>query len=121
MSLKTFFANTIETRELHRDPQLRTNYYRNNFTQVLEALKTIAAEDHMEIKNIDKVHKEIYMLGSGYDIIVILSEITPVEIGIDFKVNWFTGFGYNRPKKKVLFYYAKLKELLRFKGVSLHP
>jgi len=121
MSLKTFFANTVETRELHRDPQLRTNYYRNNFTQVVDALKMLAEEDHLEVKNIDKVHKEIYMLGSGYDIIVTLSEITPVEIGIDFKVNWYSGFGYNKPKKKVLYYYKKLKELLRFKGVSLHP
>lgn len=121
MSFKTFFANTCETRELHRDPELRTNYYRNNFSQVLEALEKLAEQEHLEIKNVDKIHKEIYMLGDGYDIIVTLAEINPVEIGIDFKLNWFTGFGYNRPKKKIVKFYAKLKELLRFKGISLHP
>lgn len=121
MSIKSFFANTCETRELHQDPSLRTNYYRNNFNQVLEALQAIASEEKLEVKNINKIHREIYMLGEGYDIIVTLVEITPVEIGVDFKVNWFSGFGYNRPKKKVAVFYAKLKEKLRFKGISLHP
>jgi len=121
MSIKNFFSNTCETRELHRDSSLRTNYYRNNFNQVLNALNEIANELHLEVKNVDKIHKEIYLLGSGYDIIVTLSEITPIEIGVDLKLNWFSGFGYNRPKKKVLEIYAKLKEKLRFKGISLHP
>ena len=121
MSIKSFFTNSIETREMHRDPELRTNYYRNNFNQVLEALNTIAQEEHVEVRNVDKIHKEIYMLGDGFDMIVTLTEITPVEIGIDFKVNWFTGFGFNRPKKKVLLFYSKLKQILRFKGISLHP
>lgn len=121
MSLKSFFANTVETRELHPDPSLRTNYYRNNYTQVTEALKKMAEEEKLEVRDINRVHREIYMLGNGYDVIVTLSEFTPVEIGVDFKVNWFGGFGYNRPKKKVQSYYAKLKEALRFKGISLHP
>lgn len=121
MSFESFFSNTCETRELHREPELRTNYYRNNFAQVIEAFQVIAKEQYMEIKNINKTHKEIYLLGDGYDIIVTLVEITPVEIGVDFKVNWFTGFGFNRPKKKVGLIYSRLKELLRFKGISLHP
>jgi len=120
MSIKSLLANSIETRELSRDPDLRTNYYRNNFTQVLEALKQIASEEKMEIKNIDKVHKEIYMLGNGFDAIVVISEITPVEIGVDFKINWFTAFGFNRPRNKAVSFYQKLKKLLNFKGVSLH-
>jgi hypothetical protein len=121
MSVKSFFSNTCETRELHLDPSLRTNYYRNNFNQVLAALNEVAKELYLEVKNVDKIHKEIYMLGDGYDIIVTLSEITPVEIGVDLKLNWFGGFGYHRPKKKVIQIYAKLKEKLRFKGISLHP
>ncbi|MFA7075514.1 MAG: hypothetical protein WC152_02470 [Candidatus Izemoplasmatales bacterium] len=121
MSLKTFLSNTAETRELHQEPGLRTNYYRNNFNQVLEAIQAIAQEEQLEIKSINKIHKEIYMLGNGYDIIVTISEITPVELGVDFKVNWFSGFGFNKPKKRVIALYAELKERLRFKGVSLHP
>jgi hypothetical protein len=121
MSIKSFFSNTCETKELHTDPDLRTNYYRNNFTQVLDALKQIAEQENLEIRDVNKTHREIYMLGSGFDVIVTISEITPIEIGIDFKVNWFSGFGFHRPRKKVLEFYAKLKNLLRFKGISLHP
>ncbi len=121
MSVKSFFRNTCETKELHIDPELRTNYYRNNFAQVLDALKQVSEEENLEIRDVNKVHREIYMLGNGFDVIVTISEITPVEIGVDFKVNWFTGFGFHRPKKKVVMFYAKLKNLLRFKGVSLHP
>ena len=121
MSAKSFFANTCETRELHPDPALRTNYYRNNFTQVVDALTKIAEAEKLEIRDVNKGYREIYMLANGYDIIVTISEITPIEIGVDLKVNWFTGFGFNRPRKKVLYFYAKLKEVLRFKGISLHP
>ncbi len=121
MSFKSFFRNTCETKELHVDPELRTNYYRNNFNQAVDALKQIASEEHMEVKDVNKTHREIYILGDGFDAIVTVSEITPVEIGIDFKVNWFSGFGFHRPKKKVVIFYAKLKNILRFKGVSLHP
>jgi len=121
MSVKGFFANTIETRELHPNPQLRTNYYRNNYKQIIEALEKLAEDLGLKIKNVDEIHKEIYMITSNYDIIFTLAQITPSEYGIDLKINWFSGFGFNRPKKKAAEIFAKLKELLRFKGVSLHP
>lgn len=121
MSIGSFFSPTCETRELHRDPELRTRYYRNSFTQVVEGLKTMAQKNAMEVKNVDETHKEIYMLGNGFDVIVTVSQITPIEAGIDFKFNLFTGFGLNRPKKRVVQFYNDLKSILNFKGISLHP
>ena len=121
MSIKTFFANNCETRELHREPELRTNYYGNNFSQIVAALNEIASEMRLEVRNVDKTHREVYMLGQGYDVIFTLVEITPIEIGVDIKVNWFSALGFNRPKKKIMEIYSKMKKKLRFKGVALHP
>ncbi|MCK5732474.1 MAG: hypothetical protein KAH13_05615 [Tenericutes bacterium] len=121
MSISSFFSPSCETRELHIDPQLRTRYYRNNFKDVLEALHTLAEKYHMNIQNVNEVHKEVYIIGHGHDCIVTIAQLSPIEAGIDFKVNMFSAVGLNRPKKKALQYYATLKELLKFKGVSLHP
>ena len=121
LSIKSFFAPSIETRELHIDPELRTRYYRNNFKTVLEGINSLAQKNQLEIRDINEIHKEIYMIGNGYDCIVTVTQISPIEAGIDFKINFFTSIGLNRPKKKALKFYADLKEILVFKGVSLHP
>ncbi len=121
MSIKSFFSPSCETRELHSDPELRTNYYRNKFKDIVEALQKLAEQNHMEVREVNEIHKEVYMIGNGFDAIVTISQMTPIEAGIDFKVNYFSAIGFGRPKKKVLHFYAELKNLLNFKGISLHP
>ncbi len=121
MSFKSFFTNSVETRELNRDPDLRTNYYRNKISEVVETLKELAEEEHMVLRHFDEIHKELHFVGSGFEAIVTLTTISPVECAVDFKINYFTAFGFNRPKNKVLHFYQALKKKLNFKGISLHP
>lgn len=121
MSFRTFLSPSCETRELHADPDLRTRYYRNNFQQVVDAFKKLAEDNALEMRDVNQTHKEIYLIGNGFDCIVTVSQLTPIEAGIDFKVNVFSAIGFNRPKKKVLRFYEDLKKLLNFKGISLHP
>ncbi len=121
MGIMSFFATTCETRELHTDPDLRTRYYRNNFKQCLEALKQFAETNHLEVRNINTEHGEIYLLGNGFDIIVTIIQVTPVEAGIDLKINFFAFSGLGRPKKKAVEFYKYLDSKLNFKGMSLHP
>lgn len=121
MSFKTFFSPMCETRELHVDPELRTRYYRNKYKDVVEALKEVAIIEKMEVREINDVHKEIYVLGNGYDCIITVTQVTPIEAGVDLKVNYFSAMGFHRPKKKVLKIYEELKKILKFKGLSLHP
>ena len=121
MSIRSFFSPSCETRELHTDPDLRTRYFRNNFKTVLEGLKTLAERNHLEIREINEVHKEIYMIGNGHDCIVTVTQISPIEAGIDLKINFFSSMGLNRPKKRAIKFYNDLKDILVFKGVSLHP
>ena len=121
MSIKSFFSNSVETRELHSDPALRSNYYRNNLKDVVAALHQVADEMRLEVKNFDEIHKEMYMLGSGFDVIITITTINPIECAVDFKINFFTIAGFNRPRKKAIEFYSRLKNKLNFKGVSLHP
>jgi hypothetical protein len=121
MSVAAFFHTTCETRELHSDAQLRTRYYRNSFSQAKDAIEKLAAEERLEVRNVDAHHGEIYLLGNGYDIIVTATQVTPIETGIDLKINWFGFVGLGRPKKVALKFYQGFDRLLKFKGVSLHP
>ncbi len=121
MSFKSYFSPSCETRELHADPDLRTRYYRNNFTQVVEALKVLAEKYHLQIRDINEVHKEVNLIGDGFDCIVTVAQVTPIEAGIDLKINVFGSLGFGRPKKKAILFYKELKTILKFKGVSLHP
>ncbi len=121
MSIGTFFSPSAETRELHRDTQLRTNYYRNRYKEVIQGLETLAEQNKLEIRFIDHDHKEMYLISNGYEVIVTITQVSPIEAGIDFKVNYFAAMGFNRPFNKIKFFYQELKQILNFKGVSLHP
>lgn len=121
MSIKSYFTTTCETRELHSDPQLRSNYYRNKVTEIVNALKEMAEKNAMVMKNFDQIHKELHFVGNGFETIVTLAVVSPIECSIDFKVNYFSMFGLNRPKNKVVSFYKFLKQKLNFKGIALHP
>lgn len=121
MSLSSFFASTCETRELHLDAQLRTRYYRNSFKDVVAAFEQIAKTEQLDVRDVNHVHGEIYLLGNGFDCIVTVAQISPIESGIDLKINYFSFTGMGRPKKKAIELYKRLDALLKFKGVSLHP
>ncbi|HOP56829.1 MAG TPA: hypothetical protein PLH02_00870 [Bacillota bacterium] len=117
----SFFSSTCETRELHIDSGLRTRYYRNSFKQCLAVIEEYSGDAGTEIVNVNQAHGEIHMVGSGYDSIITITQLTPLETGIDIKINFFTSMGFNRPKKKVMEMYAYFDHKLNFKGVSLHP
>lgn len=121
MSLSSYFSPQCETRELHSDTALRTRYYRNKFKEVVEGLYKLAEMNDMEVREVNEIHKEIHLLGKNHDCIVTVTQTTPIEAGIDFKINFFTAMGLNRPRKKVIKFYQDLKTILNYKGVSLHP
>ena len=121
MSLASFFQTSCETRELHADPALRTHYYRNGFKDVVAGLEKLAYQEELDLRNVDQVHGEVYLIGNGFDCIVTIAQITPMESGIDLKINWFGLSGLGRPRKKAIALFRVLDSLLRFKGVSLHP
>lgn len=121
MSFMSFFQVSCETREVHRDLDLRTHYYRNSFEQCLKAVKAYAEKEQIDVKQVNPTHGEIYLLGNGFDVIVTALQLSPIETGVDLKVNYFNLIGLNRPKKRALEIYKYMDSALNFKGVSLHP
>ena len=117
----SIFQTTIETRELHKKDKLRTHYYRNNFDQVKKALEQIAEEDNMQVQNVNRQYGDIYIIADGYEVICSVIQITPIETSVDFKINYFSTFGWGRPEKKAIHLYERLDALLSFKGTLLHP
>lgn len=121
LSISTFFSPTCETRELHADAELRTRYYRNNFKQCLEAVQTLQTMLSFQVQNVDETHGEVYLLGNGYEVILTITQVNPIETGIDMKINLFGAIGFGKPKKKAIQFYQEFDRLLKFKGVALHP
>jgi hypothetical protein len=116
-----FFQTSCETRELHSDVQLRTRYYRNSFAQTKDAIEKAGKEMGFEIRGFNQAHGEIDIIGNGFEAIITALQITPIETGVDIKMNLFSFIGMGKPKKLTLQIYALLDKSLKFKGVSLHP
>jgi len=116
----SIFQTTIETRELHKKENLRTRYYRNTFEQVIKALKKICEEEDIQMQNVDKRYGDVYMISQNYEVMATILQITPIETSVDFKVNYFSTFGWNKPEKTAVHLYKRLDEMLTFKGTMLH-
>jgi hypothetical protein len=121
MGLGDFFRTVAETKELHRDPSLRSRYYKVNYTKAKERVLEYANKHNIQVKNIDDTHRELFLQGSRYHVIVSILQVNPIETSIDFKVEVYGLFGFNKPKKTILSFYKYLNETLTFKGTGLHP
>jgi len=121
MSITSFFQSNAETRELHSDVELRTHYYRNSFKDCLKIVEKMAEELRMDVRDINERHGEIYLLGNGYDAIITAIQLSPIETGIDIKINYFSFAGFGRPRKRVMEFFDYFDKNLKFKGISLHP
>lgn len=117
----TFFKTTAETKELHAVGALRSRYYKTNYKTAKEAILEYAQSQKLETKHIDDEHKEIYLQGTRYHIMVSVVQINPIETSIDFKVQHYGLIGMNRPMQRIEAFYKFLDTKLPFKGVGLHP
>ena len=116
-----FFQAREETKELHSKIELRTRYYRTSFKKVLDVLGKLQDEMDFEIQQVNEQFGEIQLLSNGYDMVLTIKEFTPSETGIDIMCNYFSTFGFNRPKKRIIELYKALDSKLPYKGQSLHP
>jgi hypothetical protein len=121
MGFFSIFQTVAESKELHSDPQLRSRYYKANYrtvkAHVIEHAKTL----QLDVRSVDDEHREIFLQGSRYHIIVSIVQVNPIETSVDFKVEFYGLIGRGRPKKTILAFYQYLDANLPFKGVGLHP
>lgn len=121
MGFLDYFRTFEETREVHKENQLRTHYYKARYDKCQEAVKRICTEMKMQVSNINNEFKEMLVKGSSYDLIFTFSNVTPLETAIDIKITTSYVIGMNRPKNKILKIYSKLDKLLPYKGAGLNP
>jgi hypothetical protein len=121
MGFLSFFHTIAESKELHSDTVLRSRYYKTNYAKAKAVVLEFAKEKGLDVRNIDDVHKELFLQGSRFHVIVSIVQVNPIETSIDLKVEIYGLLGFNRPKNKIVEYYAYLDQNLPFKGVGLHP
>ncbi|MCF7926929.1 MAG: hypothetical protein K9L74_05090 [Candidatus Izimaplasma sp.] len=121
MGITSFFKNTAETKEVHKDTDLRSHYYKANYKQIKQHIINYCEENDYTVRNIDDDHKEIYVQSRRFHIMVSILGLRPFETAVDFKIQMYTIAGFNRPKKHILTFYEYLDQHLQFKGTSLHP
>ena len=121
MAIESFLSNTCETKDLHPDHELRTRYYCNTFAEGLQAVRELAQAKKVEIQVINEIHKEIHIVGNGFDGIITFFISGPNEMALDMKINWFGIIGWGKPRKVVIAFYRFFDTALQFIGVSLHP
>ena len=117
----SIFQNSIETRENHKNPNLRTRYYKNSFNQVKKAMEKICSEEDMQLQQVNERFGEMYICAFGYEVFVTAIEMSPIETSVDFKINYFSTFGWNRPEKKAIHLFERLNKMLIYRGQMLHP
>lgn len=121
MSIRSFLNNSAETREVHHINSLRSRYYKTNYPKAKECILQYVNTLKAEVKNIDDVHKEIFVQGGKFHIIFSIVQVNPIETSIDIKVDQYGLMGMHRPRKRIIEIYKYLDKQLQFKGVSLHP
>lgn len=121
MSFSTFMSNIAETQELHVNSDLRSRYYKTNYTKAKNAVIDYAKKNRIIVKHVDDDHKELFLQERKYHIMVSFIQINPIETSVDVKVEMYRIVGLNRPNKIIINLYDELNQKLEFKGVGLHP
>lgn len=121
MGVMSFINNLAESKELHSDGLLRTHYYKTNYQKTKAVVLEYAAMIRADVRSIDDEHKEVFLQGDRYHIIVSFVQVNPIETSVDFKVEQYGIIGMNRPKKRIIEFYQYLDQQLVLKGISLHP
>lgn len=121
MGFFSFIGNTAETSELNTDVELRSRYYKTNYSKTKAVIIEYANDNKITVKHVDDQHKEVLLQGDRFHIIVSMVQVTPIETSVDLKVEQYSLLGLNRPKKRILALYEHLNQSLSLKGVSLHP
>lgn len=121
MGFFDFFSNEAETRELHKNIELKSRYYKASFKKIKDQIEVYCKNNKIAMEHIDEAHGEVFLQTSNYHVIVSIVQMNPLESSVDMKVQTYSLIGRNIPKKTILKIYEFLDSKLQFKGTNLHP
>ncbi|QOR65770.1 cytosolic protein [Cytobacillus suaedae] len=118
-SLQSFFSNHCETSDKHRDPVLKSHYYKVTNKQAIQSVKDfINKQNGFTLTSISEERGEMSVSVAkkrkAFMVITVIS-VRPFETAIDFSVTTETSvlpmdFGYS--KRLVQFMYKELDGIL---------
>lgn len=112
------FKKQIETSDRHREEQLKTHYYKANFTQMFQSVEELFRQDaDCRITTVSKEHGEIAVeISKPFPTFLVATIISarPMETAVDFTLSSerFSVFGtYPLLKRRVTTYYNRLNQI----------
>ncbi|TVP94748.1 MAG: hypothetical protein EA374_05925 [Acholeplasmatales bacterium] len=120
MGIRSFFETIAETREKHPEEAMKTHYFRQRYTAVKDALLAYAKTAGYTVKHVNDTHGELYLEQKNHYVIATITQMNPVETGLDLKVGFESLIGFNRPRKTIAGIFAHMKQSLIFKGTGLN-
>lgn len=119
MGFKDLFNNDYETSEDNAIASLKTRYYRNKYSEVVEVVHDMIKAERGEIKAEIDTYLEIYFETIDYSCTVTIVGVRPSETAVDFKITTHKLLPNGKGKKIIEKLYNYLDNNLSFKGVSL--
>lgn len=119
MKFKDMFNKIYETSDNNSEEVLKSHYYRARLDEALKAIKELANDEKATITDENEVYKEILFENSSYSCIAKITDTTPVEMAIDFKIETYGFFSFGKGKKIIESFYKYLDSKLNFKGIGL--
>lgn len=117
-AILTRFEKQCETKENHKDEQLKTHYYKGTFKQLFEQVEKLLAQDGKYIvDHISQEHGEISVKiknGKTFFLIITLVAVRPYEVAVDLHISTesFSVFGsYPMLKNEIDTFYQKLNKV----------
>ena len=121
MGFFDFASNIAETKESHQHKNLKTHYYKNRYNNIKKIVLDYAKENKMQVKSEDDVHGEIFLQSNNRHIIISIIQVTPLETGVDIKVQTYRIIGLYKPMKDIINLFNYINKKADFKGLGLHP
>lgn len=119
MGIRDLFNNNYESSEDNSVKELKTRYYRNKYSEVIEVIHDLIKAEKGEIKAENENFLEIYFETIDYSCTATIVGIRPTETAVDFKVTTYKLIPNGKGKKIIERLYKYLDSKLSFKGVSL--
>lgn len=120
MKFRDLFYKNFETRDDQPNDILKSHYYRCRYSEAVKALKELIEEEKAELIDENAQYHEFLVRSNSYDLVVTITEVTPVEIAIDFKIETMGAFSFGKGKKIIQKFYSFFDSKLQFKGLGLY-
>ena len=119
MKFRDMFNKSYETSDNNSEETLKSHYYRARYEEALKMVRELVEAEKATITDENEVYKEILFENNSYSCVCKITDTTPVEMAIDFKIETFGFFSFGKGKKIIAGFYKFLDSKLNFKGVGL--